>query len=136
MGTNDTFSMVESKYIDIDGYWGVIVNYDYNIGDYDELWAVMRSFGMSNADAKKSLRVLSDYNTGMCISNEDIRMSAIFISKATSSSEFWSTVIHEAKHAADAIIDYYGVDWQGEDASYLTGYMVKCLVEEIGEPCY
>lgn len=128
--------MVKSKYIDIDGYWSIIVNYDYGYSDYDDLWAIMRSFGMSDEKAEKALRVLSTPNTGMCISNDDIRMSAIFISKATSPSEWWSSCLHEAKHAADAIIDYYGVDWQGEDAAYLTGYITKCMVESLGEPCF
>lgn len=127
--------MVKSKYIDIDGRWGIIVNYNYNVDDYDDLWAIMRSFGLSDRNANKALQILSNYNTGMCISNDDIRMSAIFVSKATKKSEFWSTLIHEIKHAADAIIDYYGVEWDGEDAAYLTGYITKCAVELIGEPC-
>ena len=60
----------------------------------------------------------------------------ILLNNATSASEFWSTVIHEIKHVADAIISYYGVNWDGEDAAYLTGYIVKQLVERVGEPCY
>lgn len=127
--------MVKAEYIDVDGRWGIVVNYDYNLSDYDDLWAVMRSFGLSDKNAKRALQILSGYNTGMAVSNEDLRMSAIFISKATSSSEWWSTAIHEIKHVADAIIDYYGVDWDGEDAAYLTGYLTKCLVEKVGEPC-
>lgn len=136
MGINDTFGMVKSSYIDIDGRWGIIVNYGYGLQDYDDLWAIMRSFGMTDKNANRALKVLSNYNTGMCVSNGDIRMSAIFISKASTASEWWSTVIHEIKHAADAIIDYYGVDWDGEDAAYLTGHIVKQLVEKVGEPCY
>lgn len=127
--------MVKAEYIDVDKRWGVVVNYDYNLSDYDDLWAIMRSFGLSDKNAKRALQILSGYNTGMAISNEDLRMSAIFISKTTSASEWWSTAIHELKHVADAIIDYYGVDWDGEDAAYLTGYLVKQLVEKIGEPC-
>lgn len=127
--------MIETKYIDVDGRWGIIVNYGYDITDYDDLWAIMRSFGMSDRNAGRALKILSNYNTGMAVSNADIRMSAIFVSKATSPSEFWSTLIHEIKHVADAIIEYYGVDWNGEDAAYLTGYITKCAVEEIGEPC-
>lgn len=127
---------MESAYIDVDKRWGVIVNYDFDTLDYDDMWAIMRSFGMTNKDINKALRILSSYNTGMAVSNEDLRMTAIFISKTTSSSEFWSTAIHELKHTSDAIISYYGVDWDGEDAAYLTGYLTKELVEKIGEPCY
>ena len=127
--------MMETKYIDIDGYWGIIVCYDFSREDADDMWAIMRSFGMNNKQANKALHVLSSVNTGMCVSNHDIRMSAVFISRATSSSEWWSSAIHEATHAADAILDFYGADWHGEEAAYLTGYITKQMVEIIGEPC-
>ena len=128
--------MVKTKYIDIDGRWGIIVNYGYSLNDYDDLWAIMRSFGMSSKNADRALKILANYNTGMCVSNADIRMSAIFVSRATTASEWWSTALHEIKHAVDAILEYYGADWDGEDAAYLTGYVTKCLVEQVGEPCY
>ena len=127
------------EYIDIDGYWGITICYDYDLENPDDehdLWAYMRSYGMKEKNIDRALRILSNYNTGMCVSNDDVRMSGIFISRATKESEFWSTAIHEARHAADAIISYYGVDWRGEDAAYLTGYITKCMVERLGEPCY
>lgn len=126
---------MESVYLDIEKRWGIVVNYDFDLTDYDDMWAQMRSFGLSDKASKRALQILSSYNTGMAVSNEDLRMSVIFISKATTSSEWWSTAIHEIKHVADAIIAYYGVDYDGEDAAYLTGYMVKQLVEKVGEPC-
>ena len=130
---------MEKKYIDIDGYWGVVICYGYDLDDESDkhdLWGYMRSFGMNDINAKRALSILANYNTGMCVSNDDVRMSGIFISKATNASEWWCSAIHEAKHAADAIIEHYGVDWKGEDAAYLTGYIVKRMVELVGEPCY
>ena len=126
---------MESCYIDINKKWGLVVNYNYDQRDYRDMWAQMRSLGLNDKSAKRALDILSNYNTGMAVSNEDLRMSVIFISRATDSGEWWSTAIHEVKHVADAIIDYYGKEYDGEDAAYLTGFIVKRLVEEIGEPC-
>lgn len=126
---------MEQVYLDIDGYWGIVVCFNFGKYDKNDLWAYMRSFGLSRANANKALDVLSNYNTGVAISNDDVRMSVIFISKATTPSEFWSTAIHEAKHCADAIIEYYGAKWHGEDEAYLTGYITKLMVDKIGEPC-
>lgn len=125
-----------TDYIDIpDGKWGIVVIYDFDtIKEKPDLLAIMRSFGMSSYNAKRALSILSSYNTGMAISNPDIRMSAIFISNATSPSEWWSTCLHEIRHAAQAIIEYYGADW-GEDDAYLTGFLTKQVVEKIAEPC-
>ena len=127
---------MESAYLDIDSKWGVIVCYDYDTLDYDDIWAICKTFGMSDKNIRKALSILSAYNTGMTVSNPDIRMSVIFVSSATSPSEWWNTAVHELKHTADAIIRYYDVDWAGEDAAYLTGHLTKQLVEKVSEPCY
>ena len=127
---------MESAYLDVDSKWGVLVCYDYDTLDFDEIWAICKSLGMSDINIKKALHILSMYNTGMTVSDVNLRMSAIFISKATRPSEWWSTAVHELKHTADAIIRYYGVDWDGEDAAYLTGFLTKQLVEKVSEPCY
>lgn len=124
-----------TKYIDVgDNKWGILFCYDYDLLDFDDMWAIMRSFGMTAKNADKSLRILSEYNTGMTISNPDLRMSAVFVSNATNASEWWSTCLHELRHCAQAIIDYYGADWNEDDA-YLTGFLTKRAVEMLGEPC-
>lgn len=114
--------------------WAVIVCYDFSLLDFDDMAAIMDTFGLSKKSINKALRILSSYNTGMAISREDIKMSVIFISKATSPSEWWSTCLHEIRHAAQSIIEYYGADW-GEDDAYLTGFLTKQVVEKIAEPC-
>lgn len=129
---------MKTAYIDVDGYWGIAICYDYDISnpeDEHDLWGYMRSFGMKERSINKALNILSNYNTGMCVSNNDVRMSGIFISKATSPSEWWSSCLHELRHCAQAIIDYYGADL-GEDDAYLTGFLTKRAVEILGEPCY
>ena len=124
-----------TKYLEVgNNDWGVLVNYDFDILDHDDIWAICKSFGMSDKSINKALRILSSYNTGMAVSSDDLRMSAIFISKATSPSEWWSSCLHELRHAAQAIIEYYGADW-GEDDAYLTGFLTKQVVEKIAEPC-
>jgi hypothetical protein len=129
---------MKTAYIDVDGYWGIAICYDYDVSNPEDehtLWGYMRSFGMKERSINKALNILSNYNTGMCVSNNDVRMSGIFISKATSSSEWWSSCLHELRHSAQAIIDYYGADC-GEDDAYLTGFLTKRAVEILGEPCY
>ena len=116
--------------------WGIVVVLDFDVDeDYDELIAQFQSFGMTSKNAKRALNILFNYNTGMAISNDDLRMSAIYISKATTPSEFWNTCIHELIHVSDAIVDFYGVEWGSESSAYLVGYLTKELVERIGEPC-
>ena len=118
------------------GTWGIVVVTDFDVDkEYVELKAQLRSFGLSSKSAGKALSILSSYNTGMTVSVPDLKMSAIYISKSTSPSEFYSTAIHECIHVADSILDWYGESWHGEPSAYLVGFMTKEIVETIGEPC-
>lgn len=125
-----------TKYLNIgDNDWGVLVCYDYSIIDYDDMWAIMRSFGITTKKADEALRVLSGTNTGMTISNFELRMSVIFVSHASSISEWWSTFNHELWHVTTAIIDYYNEAYDNEPAAYTHGELMRLAVKEIGEPC-
>ena len=120
-----------------DNEWGVVVVYDFDtVFEHKVLVEQMRSFGMSIRNAEKALRILSNYNTGMAVSNETLKMSAIYISDATTPSQFWDTCAHELAHVVTAIIDAYAVPYYSEDAAYLSGFLMRQLVEEIGEPCF
>lgn len=125
------------RHIDIDnGKWGILFVCDFDLMDWDRLSAIMQTFGLSERNINKSLKILSSYNSGMCVSRDDVRMSAIFIGKPTSTSQFWSTVSHELFHVEQAILDYYGTSWDGEPAAYLSGYLLQRVVVEMAEPCF
>ena len=116
--------------------WGVVVVFDFDVEEeYDVMFEQIKSFGMNQRDIEKALAILSNYNTGMCVSNKTLKMSAIYISKATSPEQFWDTVAHELAHCVVAIIDSYDVPYYSEDAAYLSGFLMRQLVSKVGEPC-
>ena len=76
---------MKTEYIEIpQDNWGIVIIYDYDNMDWYDLAAVMESFKLPIHKIKEALDVLSEPNTGMTISRFDIRMSAMFISNATS----------------------------------------------------
>lgn len=126
-----------TKYLEVgDKDWGILVNYDFDMLDWDDMAAAMYTFGMNQRAINKAIRVLSTPNSGMAISNNDLRMTSIYIGRATSPSQFWNSLNHELYHATTAIIDYYGEPYDQEPAAYLHGELMRLAVEEIGEPCY
>ena len=114
--------------------WGCLLIYDFDELDHDKIWGICKSFGMSERNINKSLRILSTYNSGMTVSNKDLRMSAMFIGKATSNSQFWNSIGHECVHLVDAILNYYKTDCGSENHAYLQGFVFQRIVEEIGVP--
>ena len=127
-----------TRHIDIDNNkWGILLVFNFDT-EYDEkeLVAIMKAFGMRGNKINKSLSILSTYNSGMCLSNDGLKMSAMFIGKATSTEQFWDSIAHESLHVCQAILDYYGEsDWEGEIPAYLDGYIFRRIVSTIGAPC-
>lgn len=116
--------------------WGIAVVFDFDVdAEYDVLFEQMRSFGLSERNIRKSLDILSNYNTGMAVANDTLKMSAIYISNATSPSQWWDSALHELTHVTASIIRHYGVGYDTEETAYLVGYLTKELVELLGEPC-
>lgn len=127
---------MKSTYIDVEEKWGIVLIYSFDESDYDVIAAAMRALGMKERGISKALNILSTYNSGMAVSNFDLRMTTIFIGKPTSHSEFWNSISHELIHAQQAIMEYYGEGWEGEVPAYLSGYLMKKVVEQITKPCY
>ena len=88
--------------IDVDGYWHIIVIYNAYLGYED---------------------------TGFAHTNFNKKLSIIGISDTSSKQEFINTIVHEAKHVQSHICRYYDVPEDGEQASYLIGYIVMKMYE-------
>lgn len=147
---------MKSQYIDVKGKWGIVVCYDLMRKDVREMRALMEAVGMENENTEGYMRVsvyqkgenvevgidealrllLYHKNTGMCITNMDLNMSLVFIGEAESEDQWWDTLAHEVlDHAKVAILDYYNVPLRGEDSAWLTGYLMRKVVQLIAPPC-
>ena len=110
-----------------DDAWGLLLCWDYSMEDYDDIYAIMKNFDLTDKETKESLRILSKPNTGMTIPNFNEQMSVVFISGATSDDEWLDTMFHELKHVVEHISLFYRVDPQSEPAAYLQGEIGKQL---------
>ena len=125
---------MKTHYIEIPkDRWGIIFIYDFDILDADEMAAIMDSFGLSESKIRHAMKVLFGENTGMTISRTDLRMSVIFVGKASSMEQFADTCAHEALHATNAILDYYGIPCDNEDESWTLGYIVRQMAHAVKE---
>ena len=128
---------MKTGYIDVDGYWGVVMCYDLRRLDEYEMRRTMMSFGFRGEELDEAIdTLLYNVNTGLCLSRSDIKMSLIFIGNATGGDQWWDTTAHELLyHAACAIWDYYDVPYGSEDAAWTVGYLMRKAVQLLGEPC-
>ena len=122
---------MKKHYIDIDGYWGVIFIYDYDMLDMDEISAILDSFGLSERKIREAMPVLYGANGGITVSRSDITMSVVIVSKATSMEQFFDTVVHEIDHVQNAVDMFYGVKQGSEDSAWLQGYIMRGITKTL-----
>ena len=128
---------MKSEYIDVKGKWGIVVCYDLMRKDVREMRALMESVGVEDEEIDGYLRMLLYHkNKGLCISNMELAMSLVFIGEATSQDQWWDTLAHEIlDHAKIAILDFYHVPLRSEDSAWLTGFLMRKVVQLIAPPC-
>lgn len=124
-------------YIDIKGKWGIIFCHDIKRLDEYEMRQSMMAFGLHGEELDDAIDVLLyEKNSGLCVTRPDIRMSLVFVGKATGGDQWWDSTAHEILyHVACAIFDYYDVPYGSEDAAWTVGYLMRKIVQTIGEPC-
>ena len=128
---------MKSEYIDVKDKWGIVVCYDLMRRDVQEMRALMEAVGMDSEEIDAYLRLLLYHkNKGVCITNMDLKMSLVFIGEAESEDQWWDTLAHEVlDHAKVAILDYYNVSLRSEDSAWLTGFLMRKVVQLIAPPC-
>ena len=92
----------------------------------DVYWSLL-SVGCPDYKAREVCSTLSQPNTGYTYTDYDGRYTLIFVSKATSTSQMYDSLIHEQKHAVEHISEYYGVNPKSEEAAYLAGEIGRLL---------
>ena len=128
---------MKTEYIDVKGYWGVAIGYDLMPLDEYRIRQTLMRIGVSSEDIEKAIGVLfGELNSGLCISLPELQMSLIYIGDATGEDQWWDTLAHELlDHCQHAIRMYYDVADGTEDSAWLTGYLMRKAVQQIGEPC-
>lgn len=115
-----------AQYIQLGNHgWNILVYYNVGVSDFAEIEDSLTQLDCPESDLINAFRVLKHKNTGFTFTNTDYMMSVVCIGKATNSSQFVSTTVHEAKHVQSHICSYYGIKEGSEEAAYLIGYIVK-----------
>lgn len=116
---------MKQHYVDVDGYWGILFIYDFDLFDMDELAAIMESFGVDDAEIRYAMPILYGINGGMTISRPDLTMSVVIIGETNSKEQFFDTLTHEIDHVQDSILRRYNIEQGGEDGAWLQGYIMR-----------
>ena len=107
--------------INVNNYWRVIVY--YNI-DYTLLNFVKNDISLPVEKIDDILHKLMTEGKAVTISNMRYRTSIVIFRKHRTVEDYINSIVHEAEHIKDAMLEYYNVDNSGEPPAYTIGYLV------------
>ena len=111
-------------YINIQDKWEVCIFMQYDALLID----CLRKLNCSEKTIKREIRKTNQYNSGFTFSNLKLRASVVYISPATSESQWFNTLVHELKHVQSHVCKYYDIEEDSEDAAYLIGYLMQQII--------
>lgn len=102
--------------------WWVMVYYDVRTpDDLRKVEGVLMASGCPEEMLIPAIKNLKKWNRGYTFSNLYKRTSIITIGKAIGASQMFDSIVHEMKHLAEHIGEYYGIDPREEQSAYLQG---------------
>lgn len=120
------------KVFNIDNKWKVIVYYniDYNLFKYvaDDI----SKLGMSNSSIYRVYKMMkSGRAKAVTISSPLKKCSIVGFNTTNSDYDLINSIAHEAVHVMEAMLDYYGIDIEGEPPAYTIGHLVQIMIEPL-----
>jgi hypothetical protein len=110
----------------IESYWKVIVYYSI---DYDLLKVIendMRDFGVLDEDINNIFNELyAGEAKAVTCNNLEKHVSMVLFEIPDSREDFINSVVHEAEHIKQAMLEVYNVDDRGEAPAYTIGYIIE-----------
>lgn len=122
----------QTIYIDSIG-WLVHAYFHKTRYDVDEIMERLWDLQCSSEIAQKAFNnLISDsLNMGLCYSNYNTKESVLVVGRASSSDEFFNSIVHELSHLQGHICDVIGLDPKGEEIAYYMGDLSRDIYPSI-----
>lgn len=119
-----TIRMVR-QVIDVDGKWTVVVWYDVD----EKYWNIIKKELMALGTSRLNLEALyrdirRDKVKAVTCSNIEMRRSVVLFNKHKDKTDYINSIVHEAEHVKQAMLEGYRVMDSGEPPAYTIGYLV------------
>lgn len=123
--------MIKRK-INIDNKWKVIVYYNINYNLFDVITKDLRAINISNNTIYNLYYTLhSSQAKAVTISNSRYKTSIVLFNKHKRKEDYINSIVHEAEHIKQAVLDYYNINDFGELPAYTIGYIAMKLLDKI-----
>lgn len=110
---------------DVESYWRVIVFYNVDYDFFNEIWKLLKKAGASKKTVRLIYRTMSAGKAKAVTYNSiGKHMSIVLFSKHRNQADYINSIVHEAEHIKQAMLEAYKVEDVGEPPAYAIGYLV------------
>ena len=109
---------------DVDRYWKVIVYYNVDDDFFIPISKELESIGFSINDTKDIFRQFHKNAKAVTCSNEAEHISIVLFNHHDTKEDYINSIVHEAEHVKQAMLQAYQVEDAGEPPAYTIGYLV------------
>lgn len=119
------------RIINVSNYWEVIVYYniDYNFFDY-----IVRDLKSYNTPVESIRRIYHNMRTtakAFTYSNAKYKVSIVGFNIHFDKYDYINSIVHESEHIKQAILKYYNIADEGENAAYTVAYIAMKMLQTI-----
>lgn len=109
--------------------WHLEIYYHVTCYEIDTIIAKLKEHDCKEEFIKDAYDNMKDckLNTGITYSNNKEKYSLIVISDTSEPSQFLNSLFHEIYHLISHIVEYYNINYIGEEAAYLAGTIAQLI---------
>ena len=116
--------------IDVEHYWRVVVLYDWDGNFLYDAVHELHDAGFTREFVRQIVTVMSlGLAKAVTCSNTRNHISIVIFNHHDTVEDYISSIVHEAEHVKQAMLDAYDVEDAGEPPAYTIGYLVMRMWE-------
>jgi len=113
---------------DINNYWEVIVYYDIDYNFFNYIANDLKAISTPVEDIRNIYQNMKYNAKAFTLSNAKYRTSIVCFNYHYSKYDYINSIIHEAEHIKQAMLDYYNIEDKGEPAAYTVAYIAAKMI--------
>ena len=117
----------------VEDYWKVIVYYNVDYDLFDDIYQELRRAAAAIKTISNIYNVMSN-GRGKAVTYSNIKQhkSIVLFNLHKSKIDYVNSLVHEAEHIKQAMLEAYNVKDEGEDPAYTIGYLVSKMWKILG----
>ena len=119
------------RIININNYWKVIVYYNINYNFFDYVENDLLYYGTPVESIKRIYYNMRTTAKAFTYSNVKYKVSIVGFNIHFDKYDYINSIVHESEHVKQAILKYYNIADEGENAAYTVAYIAMKMLQTI-----